>query len=247
MDLNEVEHIDFAALGGADKVTVNDLSGSDVTEVNIDLAAAGGGAGDGSPDEVIVNGTAGDDAILVAGDAAAVGVSGLAAQVNVLNGEAANDKLTISTGDGSDVVDGSGMAAGALGLALDGGAGDDVLIGGEGDDVLTGGDGDDILIGNGGNDILSGGAGDDILIGGDGQDVLDGGPGGNVILQDFQAGAGTEDRIDLSAVQGLTFDWLMEHATTVDGNTVLDTGTGQEITLLGVSAESLHSDDFILS
>ena len=32
MDLNDVEAIDVNALGGADIVTVNDLSGTDVTE-----------------------------------------------------------------------------------------------------------------------------------------------------------------------------------------------------------------------
>ena len=40
MDLNDVEGIDFNALGGADIITVNDLSGTDVTEVNLNLAAA---------------------------------------------------------------------------------------------------------------------------------------------------------------------------------------------------------------
>ena len=33
MDLNDVEGIDFNALGGADRITVNDLSGTDVTEI----------------------------------------------------------------------------------------------------------------------------------------------------------------------------------------------------------------------
>ena len=33
MDLNDVERIDFNALGGADRIVVNDLSGTDVTEV----------------------------------------------------------------------------------------------------------------------------------------------------------------------------------------------------------------------
>ena len=31
MDLNDVEAIDFNALGGADTIAVNDLSGTDVT------------------------------------------------------------------------------------------------------------------------------------------------------------------------------------------------------------------------
>ena len=39
MDLNDVEAIDFNALGGADTVVVDDLSGTDVTEVQPNLAA----------------------------------------------------------------------------------------------------------------------------------------------------------------------------------------------------------------
>ena len=39
MDLNDVEQINFTALGGADTITVNDLTGTDVTQVNLDLAA----------------------------------------------------------------------------------------------------------------------------------------------------------------------------------------------------------------
>ena len=43
MDLNDTEVIDFNALGGADNIFVNDLSGTDVTKVNIDLAGTIGG------------------------------------------------------------------------------------------------------------------------------------------------------------------------------------------------------------
>ena len=39
MDLNDVENINVAALGGADTITVNDLSGTDVKQVAIDLGA----------------------------------------------------------------------------------------------------------------------------------------------------------------------------------------------------------------
>ena len=53
MDLNDVEHIDFNALGGADKIVVNDLCGTDVTEVNINLASTiDGTAGDGAADTI---------------------------------------------------------------------------------------------------------------------------------------------------------------------------------------------------
>ena len=62
MDLNDVEAIDLNALGGADTITVNDLSGTDAVELNGDLASVlGGTAGDGQPDNVVVNSTNGDD------------------------------------------------------------------------------------------------------------------------------------------------------------------------------------------
>lgn len=79
MDTVGVEQVDFNALGGADVVTVNDLTGTDITGVNVDLAGTlGGTAGDGQADRIIVNGTAGNDAIDVSGDAGGVKVSGLA-------------------------------------------------------------------------------------------------------------------------------------------------------------------------
>ncbi len=167
MDVNGVEQVNVVALGGADTITVNDLTGTGVTAVNVDLASPpGSGTGDGQADSVIVNGTSGADAVTVAGDASGVAVLGLAAQVNITGAEPANDRLTINTLGGDDVVDASGVSVGAIQLAADGGDGADVLIGGAGNDVLTGG------------------AGDDVLIGGPGQDVLDGGPGDNILIQD---------------------------------------------------------------
>ena len=136
MDLNDVEGIDFNALGGADTIVVNDLSGTDVTEINLNLAASGG-AGDAQPDSVIVQGTNGDDVALVVGDASGAAVLGLAAQVNITGAEAANDRLTVNALAGDDVVEASGLAAGAIQLTADGGDGDDVLVGGDGNDVLA--------------------------------------------------------------------------------------------------------------
>ncbi|MFL6005719.1 MAG: beta strand repeat-containing protein [Gaiellaceae bacterium] len=198
MDLNDVEDIDFRALGGADRVTVNDLSGTDVTEINTDLAGTGG-AGDAATDNVIVNGSNGDDVIVVAGDASGVAVMGLAAQVNVVGAEAANDMLTVNALDGDDVIEASGVAVGAIQLTLDGGNADDVLIGGSGDDVLRGG------------------PGDDVLLGGPGIDTIDGGGGNDIIIQEFTADATTSATV-------VGEDWLADHARTVDGKTVLSVG-----------------------
>ncbi len=167
MDLNGVEGIDLNPLGGADTITVNDLSGTDVTDVSVDLASpSGSGAGDGSADSVIVNGTDGVDVLRVAGDADRVSVIGLAAQVDIAGGEIASDRLTINTLGGDDVLDASLLSDDALPLTVDGGDGNDDLTGGAGDDTLLGG------------------AGDDELIGGPGLDVLDGGPGNNILMQD---------------------------------------------------------------
>ena len=165
MDTNDVEAVDVNAMGGPDTITVNDLSGTDVVELDGDLAGSiGGTTGDAQPDTVVVNGTNGDDVALVAGNASGVTVVGLAAQVSIANAEAANDRLTVNALAGDDVVDASALAAGALQLTADGGDGDDVLIGSDGNDVLLGGPGDDVLVGGPGTDTIDGGDGDDVEI-----------------------------------------------------------------------------------
>jgi Ca2+-binding RTX toxin-like protein len=121
MDTAGVERVDFNALGGADLVTVNDLTGTGVTRVNIDLAGAlGGVAGDAQADRVLVNATNGNDRIDVSGDAQAATVTGLAATTRVLHSEVANDRLEINTLAGTDTVSSAGLVAGAIKLFLDG-------------------------------------------------------------------------------------------------------------------------------
>ena len=212
MDLDDVESIDFNALGGADTVVVNDLSGTDVVEVNANLAVAG--AGDGQPDNVIIFGTNGDDVALVVGDASGTSVLGLAAQVNITGGETANDRVTVNALDGDDVVEGSGLAAGAVKLTADGGPGNDVLVGGDNDDTLLGGPGDDVLIGGGGIDTLDGGGDDDVVI-----QLVGGG---------VSALTGDPDRITSATIADNA--WIARHVRIVDGRTVIDVG-GNELTL----------------
>ncbi len=106
--------------------------------------------------------------------------------------------ITINTLDGDDVIAFHSLAAAAVPITVDLGAGMDSLdasvitqpltvIGGDGNDTITGGAGDDFIdggLGNdtidagGGNDIVEGGAGDDNIHGGDGDDLL-GGDAGN--------------------------------------------------------------------
>jgi Ca2+-binding RTX toxin-like protein len=161
MDLNSIENINFKALGGSDTVTVNDLTGTGVQNVNVDLGSATGGP-DGQPDTVVINGTAGNDVITVANNNGVVTVTGLSEEVTIKNFDA-NDRIVINGLGGDDVITATGLS----GMQL----------------VANGGDGNDVIIGSPGNDTLTGGNGDDVLIGGGGQDVLDGGPGNNVVLQ----------------------------------------------------------------
>ena len=200
MDLNDVEAIDLNALGGADTITVNDLSGTDVVELHGDFAGVlGGTAGDGQPDNVIVNGTNGDDVVVVAGNPSGTSVLGLAARVSIAGAEATNDRLTVNALVGDDVLDASGVATGAIQLTLNGGDGDDVLVGGNGDDTLLGGPDDDVLIGGPGNDSIDGGTGD------------------NVVIDSFAANAAAK-------ATRATKSWLMAHVHIVKGKTVIDVG-----------------------
>jgi Ca2+-binding RTX toxin-like protein len=162
MDLDDVERIDADALGGADTLTADDVSGTDLADVNVDLGATD----DGAADTIVANGTNGDDAITASGSAGSASVLGLAARLDVTHANPAQDSLTINALAGDDVVEASGLAANAIKL------------------VAHGNDGDDVLIGGAGADTLGGEAGDDVLLGGPGQDVLDGGPGDNIVIQD---------------------------------------------------------------
>jgi hypothetical protein len=121
MDTAGVERVVFNALGGADVVTVNDLTGTDVSLVDVDLAGTLGGAvGDGQADRVIVNGTNGNDAIDVSGNAQAVKVSGLAATTEILHSQVANDRVDVNTLAGRDTVGSNGLAAGLIQFFLNG-------------------------------------------------------------------------------------------------------------------------------
>ncbi len=157
MDLNSVENINFNALGGADNITVNDLTGTGTQQVNLDL-----GANDGAADTVTINGTAGNDVIFVTENNGVITVSGLSETVNITNA-GVGDKLVINGLDGDDVIQATGLHGG-IQLVANGGNGNDVLIGSPGNDELHGDAGDDILIAGGGQDILDGGTGDNVLI-----------------------------------------------------------------------------------
>jgi Ca2+-binding RTX toxin-like protein len=117
-DLNAVEAIQLNARGGADTITVNDLTGTGLIIVELDLSGPAGG-GDGQPDNVIINGTNGDDAIRLGSAGNTVLVDGHSPDVNISGSDGPTDHLTVNTLGGNDTVDSSALPAGLIGLTVD--------------------------------------------------------------------------------------------------------------------------------
>ncbi len=105
MDFDDVEQLDLRALGGVDSATVNSLAGTDLSQVNIDLAGTIGGAtGDAAADAIVVNGTNNADTINVVANGGAVDVLGLSAAIRISRSEVANDSLAVNGLGGADGI-----------------------------------------------------------------------------------------------------------------------------------------------
>jgi Ca2+-binding RTX toxin-like protein len=190
---------------------VNDLSGTDVKSILLDLAA------DGAVDTTTVNGTAGSDRISIAANAGAVDVTGLAAALKIVGSEAANDLLNVNGLDGNDTISGAVGLAALIKVGIDGGAGDDTINGGDGAEVLRGGEGNDVIDGNGGADTGLMGDGVDTFVWdpGDGSDVVEGQEDADTMLFN---GAGGAENFDLSANGNRVRFFRTQGAITMDLN-----------------------------
>ena len=105
MDLEDVEAIDLRALGGEDSTTVNDMTGTDLRLVRVDLAELiGGAAADRVADSVKVVGTAGIDSIAASLAGSTIRVAGLQATTEVTHADATLDRLVIDSAAGDDDV-----------------------------------------------------------------------------------------------------------------------------------------------
>jgi len=114
--------------------------------------------------------------------------------------------------------------------------------------MLTGGTGSDILIGTAGADTLTSGAGNDVLRGGGGADRFTFDPGhGADRVEDFNHAEG-----DLLGFIGFgtavdNFTKVTAVAEQVGADTVITTGVGDTITLVGVNKANLVAGDFLFS
>ena len=103
MDFAGIEASKLRTLGGADQVTIGDLSGTALKTADVDLAAFDG-TGDASADTVIVNGRDKADHVAVTREGDQVAVGGFPATTRISGSESLNDTLRINTLGGKDDV-----------------------------------------------------------------------------------------------------------------------------------------------
>ena len=210
-DVRGIEEVDIFGEGGADAITVNDLTVTDTWQVNISL-----GDDDQGDDTVTVDGRTVADELMLTEVDGAVAVAGLAYDVTV-DQATTEDLLIVNGSDGNDVIEAAAGVEATIQITLNGDAGNDWL---SADGTLNGGAGNDTLIGGAGDNTLDGGAGDDVFVGGGGTDAVIGDAGADTILVEGTAG---DDVISLALTGG--GDLLV----TVNGDTTTYTGAFADV------------------
>jgi Ca2+-binding RTX toxin-like protein len=178
---------------------------------------------------------------------------------DVIFGGEGNDTLRGQSGD--DTLDGGTGAD-----SMTGSFGSDTYMVDEAGDVVTenGGEGNDTvrasiafyalpgsgvenLIGSVAEQRLEGNRLANTITGGGGNDVFGFAPGsGSDVITDFAAGVGLGDRVDLTAFPNAR-PGLAGIISESGGNTVLNFGNGDVLTLQNVRQAALHVDDFIFA
>jgi len=115
MDLNGIGTINLPMRAGADNITVNDMSGTDLKLVNLDLAGVpGSGTGDGANDSVIVNGRSNaPDVINVKATGRGIAVTRARGSI-LITGQDPTDLLLLDGNGGADKIKVSSSVAGKM-------------------------------------------------------------------------------------------------------------------------------------
>ena len=248
-DLDEIERVSIAPREGSDFVIIQDLSGTDVKEVVVELGIApplnpSATVIDFEPDAVEVFGKAAGgnhiDVVFEAG--AGIAVIGLSAKVLILHADAdssVRDALFLFGGTGADTISAATLGSG-LRTTFDGGAGADSLAGGGGSDLLVGRDG---------SDTRSGGVGDDTFFffaGETGSDrVLDFSPHPLPVATNLDLSL-HGDTIFLGGYADTSLADLLnrQHIFQSGADVVITDGVHTIVTLANISLSDLHSSDF---
>jgi Ca2+-binding RTX toxin-like protein len=135
LDLAGLTTLRFQAVGGADTVTVNDLTPTGLADLDVDLAATPGAAsGDAEPDRVTVNAGAIADALEVSvasppeATVARIDVDGLPTRVHVAAPDGLGDQVLVNGGAGGDTITTDPRVGGFAFVSVDGGAGTDEAV-----------------------------------------------------------------------------------------------------------------------
>lgn len=119
MDLSGVEQIGVSVVGGSDTVIVNDLAGTGVKDVTVDLASIpGSGNGDGAVDSIVVNGTPALDRMALRTDShGVVSLRRRSGTVHVEHPEP-SDELTVNGLGGGDRFQVAANVASTMSLTI---------------------------------------------------------------------------------------------------------------------------------
>ena len=199
MDTAGVETVDFNALGGADAVTVNDLTGTGVSKLNLDLAGTPRRHDRRRPGRPRHRQrhrrqtTSSRSAATPPASPSAACRPRWRCSIRTRPTSSSSTAL-----GGADSISAAALAAGSVALTLDGGSGGDRIAGGPGVEKSIGGDGNDSIDGNGGADTALMGSGDDTFVWdpGDGSDIVEGQDGNDTMVFN---GAAAAEQVDVSA------------------------------------------------
>jgi Ca2+-binding RTX toxin-like protein len=241
MDLHGVERIELAAKGGADTITIDDLTGTGVKQVAIDLAGFGN-TGDGAADSIVTNGSNAASHVVLSDSGAVVTVTGLPETLTIANADF-GDSLRINTFGGNDTIDARALHAGAIGLTISSGGGNDTIFGSGGADLIFGGDGNDTVSGGAGDDAVFLGGGNDVFKwqAGDGSDLVEG-EGGTDTLS-FTGGPGADSfqiLADGTAVAVTTSDGAHVEGIGMEQVKLALAGGGDTVTIGDLSGASIQ-------
>jgi Ca2+-binding RTX toxin-like protein len=105
MDMDGIESLNLTARGGADAITVGDLTGTGLKSAAIDLSGTPGtNVGDGAADTVVENGTDGADNVKVLRAGPQIQTSGLVPRLAISGSDPGLDTLAVDTLGGDDTV-----------------------------------------------------------------------------------------------------------------------------------------------
>jgi len=168
----------------------------------------------------------------------------------VINGTSKAQVIT-DTNNGNDTINGNGVGHGENDTIY-GGTGNDLIIAGIGNNFLYGGAGNDTIYGASasgtihGNNTIYGGAGADVLYGGTGANKFQfSAISNNDVIMNFKEHAlGGSDAMEITSDIYSTPNIAFTHVIYSGGNAFVDLGHGNNIELVGITANSLIRTDF---